>query len=236
MGSRGAKTACSFCGCFAKGFDAVPISYELIAVHVDPGFDGESADRLEAFFKQEGFRYEIIRTDHGPRAHGPENRENPCFLCARLRRSVLFSKARELGCPKIALGHNQDDIIETFFMNICYGAQVAGMMPRQEFFGGEITLIRPFALVPAQSILRVCKNLGLPIGADKLSFGCEKPKDGNPQYARWPFQEKFQGSGKYLPCNEQHQPRIPAKGTSGQGEAGLAQRAADVVTAKTRLS
>jgi tRNA 2-thiocytidine biosynthesis protein TtcA len=76
---------------------------------------------------------------------------------------VLFKKARELGCPKIALGHNQDDIIETFFMNICYGAQVAGMMPKQEFFGGEITLIRPLALVPAQSILRVCKNLGLPI-------------------------------------------------------------------------
>jgi tRNA 2-thiocytidine biosynthesis protein TtcA len=141
----------------------IPISYELIAVYVDPGFDTESGDRLETFFKQQGFRYEIIRTDHGQRAHGPENRENPCFLCARLRRSVLFKKARELGCSKIALGHNQDDMIETFFINICYGAQVAGMMPKQEFFGGELTVIRPLALVPAQSILRVCKNLGLPI-------------------------------------------------------------------------
>jgi tRNA 2-thiocytidine biosynthesis protein TtcA len=54
-------------------------------------------------------------------------------------------------------------MIETFFLNICYGAQVAGMMPKQEFFGGEITLIRPLALVPAQSILKVCKNLELPI-------------------------------------------------------------------------
>ncbi len=141
----------------------VPIKYELIAVHVDPGFDEESADLLEDFFKREGFRYEMIRTDHGPRAHGPENRENPCFLCARLRRSALFRKARELGCKKIALGHNQDDMIETFFINICYGAQVAGMVPRQEFFGGEIIVIRPLALVPAKSILRVCKNLGLPI-------------------------------------------------------------------------
>jgi tRNA 2-thiocytidine biosynthesis protein TtcA len=54
-------------------------------------------------------------------------------------------------------------MIETFLMNICYGAQVAGMMPKQKFFEGEITVVRPLALVPAQSILRACKNLGLPI-------------------------------------------------------------------------
>ncbi|MFZ0945702.1 MAG: ATP-binding protein [Syntrophobacteraceae bacterium] len=163
VGVSGGKDSMLLLWLLRERLRRVPVSYELIAVHVDPGFDRESADRLEAFFKQEGFRYEIIRTDHGPRAHGPENRENPCFLCARLRRSVLFRKALELGCPKIALGHNQDDIIETFFMNICYGAQVAAMMPKQEFFGGEITVIRPLALVPAQSILRVGKNLGLPI-------------------------------------------------------------------------
>ena len=163
VGVSGGKDSMLLLWLLRERLQRVPISYELTAVYVDPGFDTESADRLEAFFKQEGFRYEIIRTDHGPRAHGPENRENPCFLCSRLRRSALFRKARELGCPKIALGHNQDDMIETFFINICYGAQVAGMLPKQEFFGGELTVIRPFALVPAQSILRVCKNLGLPI-------------------------------------------------------------------------
>jgi tRNA 2-thiocytidine biosynthesis protein TtcA len=105
----------------------VPISYELVAVHVDPGFDNETSDSLESYFIREGFRYEIIKTDYGVRAHGPENRENPCFLCARLRRSALFKKAGELGCSKLAMGHNQDDMIETFFLNICYGAQVAGM-------------------------------------------------------------------------------------------------------------
>lgn len=141
----------------------VPISYELFAVHVDPGFDNETADRLESWFVREGFQYEIIKTDYGVRAHGPENRENPCFLCARLRRSALFKKARELGCRKLALGHNQDDMLETFFINICYGAQVAGMVPRQEFFGGEIVVIRPLVLVPVQSILRVCENLGIPV-------------------------------------------------------------------------
>ncbi len=167
VGVSGGKDSMLLLWMLRQRLRRVPISYELVAVYVDPGFDTESAGRLETFFRREGFRYEIIRTDHGPKAHGPENRENPCFLCARMRRSALFKTARELGCSKIALGHNQDDIIETFFMNICYGAQVAGMMPKQPFFGGEITIIRPFALIPEQSILRVCENLGLPIVQSK---------------------------------------------------------------------
>lgn len=145
----------------------IPISYEIIAVHVDPGFDPESNGILEDYFIREGFQYEIIRTDHGIRAHGPENRENPCFLCARLRRNTLFRKARELGCHKIAFGHNQDDLIETLLINMCYGAQVAGMVPRQEFFGGEIVAIRPLALLSAPIILKMGKRLGLPVVASK---------------------------------------------------------------------
>ena len=141
----------------------IPIRYDLTAVHVDPGFDATVGDRLEGFFLKEGFDYRIIRTDHGLRAHGPENRENPCFLCARLRRTTLFREARDLNCPKIALGHTQDDLIETFFINICYGAQTATMVPKQLFFGGEITVIRPLALVPAAKIERLCRRLGLPI-------------------------------------------------------------------------
>lgn len=141
----------------------IPIGYELTAVFVDPGFDPSACHRLEAFFIKEGFDYRIIRTDHGLRAHSPENRENPCFLCSRLRRTTLFRMARDLNCRKIALGHNQDDLIETFFINICYGGQVAGMVPKQLFFGGEITVIRPLALVPAAKAERLCRRLELPV-------------------------------------------------------------------------
>lgn len=143
-----------------------PITYNLVAVHVDPGFDSESSKRLEEFFIGEQFKYEIIRTDHGIRAHSPENRENPCFLCARLRRKALFQKAKELGCKKIALGHNQDDFIETFFINICYAGQVAAILPKQPFFGGEVTVIRPLAMTPAGKVERAVKKLGLPLLAN----------------------------------------------------------------------
>jgi tRNA 2-thiocytidine biosynthesis protein TtcA len=141
----------------------VPIHYELVAAHIDPGFDPEPAAQLEAFFQQEGFTYRILTTDYGVRAHSPENRENPCFWCARLRRVALFNIAKELGCGKIAFGHNQDDFIETFFLNICYSGQVAGIVPYQPFFGGAVVVIRPLALVPAAKLERLRDHLGLPV-------------------------------------------------------------------------
>jgi len=170
----------------------VPIDYELVAVHVDPGFDCESADSLEAFLQREKFDYEVIRTDHGVRAHSSENRENPCFLCARLRRTSLFRKAQELGCRKIAFGHNQDDFIETFFINICYGAQVAGMLPRQTFFGGEVTVIRPLALVPATKIERLCRRLGLPV----IASCCPSASTNKRQQIRSLLAELYRGNSK----------------------------------------
>jgi tRNA 2-thiocytidine biosynthesis protein TtcA len=139
-----------------------PVHYDLVAVHVDLGFDPQPAAELEDFFRQEGFDYRLRATDFGIRAHGPDNRENPCFWCARLRRAELFRLAQELNCNKIAFGHNQDDFIETFFINICYGGQVSTMMPRQAFFDGAITVIRPLALVAAEKLERMRERLGLP--------------------------------------------------------------------------
>lgn len=141
----------------------IPIHYELTALHVDLGFDPEPAARLEAFFRAEGFAHRIIKTDHGIRAHREENRENPCFLCARLRRATLFRAADEAGCGKIAFGHNRDDFIETFLINIFYGGQVSGMLPKQPFFAGKITVIRPLALFSADRVERFSRRFDLPV-------------------------------------------------------------------------
>jgi tRNA 2-thiocytidine biosynthesis protein TtcA len=223
VGVSGGKDSMLLLWLLRERLRRVPIGYELIAVHIDPGFDTESADRLEAFFKQEGFRYEIIRTDHGPRAHGAANHENPCFLCARLRRAALFRKANELGCPKIALGHNQDDLIETFFINICYGAQVSGMLPKQEFFAGEITVIRPFALVPSRSILRVCTDLGLPVVPTKCPSAVKSRRTEIRDMLDGLFRKnsKVRGNIYHAMSNvnlEYLPPRLPARGRRGDRE------------------
>jgi len=146
----------------------VPIKYSITAVHVDPGFGADSADLLEAFFVEHGFSYRIIRTEIGLKAHGPENRENPCFLCARLRRKILFDLAAETGSNKIAFGHHKDDLIETFFLNVFYGASISTMTPVQEFFEGKLTIIRPLFMLDESRIRKFAASMNLP----EINLGC----------------------------------------------------------------
>ena len=146
----------------------VPIQYRITAVHVDPGFGAGSAESMEAYFSKHAFEYRVIRSNIGPKAHGPENRENPCFLCSRLRRKLMFEKAAEIGCNRIAFGHHKDDLIETFFLNIFYGASISTMLPVQELFKGRLTVIRPFYLVDENLLRRFAESMDWP----EINLGC----------------------------------------------------------------
>jgi tRNA 2-thiocytidine biosynthesis protein TtcA len=90
-----------------------------------------------------------------------------------LRRKRLFEIADRLGCTKLALGHNKDDIIETLFLNICYAGEISTMVPRQEFFGGRFTVIRPLAMVEEKHIHRFAQAREFP----RFSNPC--PSAGN---------------------------------------------------------
>jgi tRNA 2-thiocytidine biosynthesis protein TtcA len=140
----------------------VPINYRLTAVHVDPGFGGDSGRKLEAFFSEHRFDFRIISSNIGPRAHGVGNRENPCFLCSRLRRNLLFELAAEMGCNRLALGHHKDDLIETFFLNVFYGAAISTMLPVQQLFGGRLAVIRPLYRVDEDTIRRYAQSMRWP--------------------------------------------------------------------------
>ncbi|MBL0731371.1 MAG: tRNA 2-thiocytidine(32) synthetase TtcA [Desulfosarcina sp.] len=139
------------------------IDYELVAVFIDPGFDDQFGKTIETYCKVNGFHLIIDSTDHGRQAHSPENRENPCFLCSRLRRKRLFEIAEKYGCKKIALGHHKDDIIETLFINICYAGEIGTMVPSQSFFKGKFQIIRPLAFIEQKTISRFAKELNFPV-------------------------------------------------------------------------
>ncbi|OPX35125.1 MAG: tRNA 2-thiocytidine(32) synthetase TtcA [Desulfobacteraceae bacterium 4484_190.2] len=156
----------------------VPIDYSITAVHVDPGFGGNSADQMTSFFLANGFEFRVIKSDIGPKSHGPQNRENPCFLCSRLRRKLLFQMAEEVGCNRIAFGHHKDDLIETFFLNVFYGASISTMMPVQSLFGGKLTVIRPFYLVDEDIISRYAQLMDWPeISLDCPTAGSSKREE-----------------------------------------------------------
>ncbi len=141
----------------------VPVKFKLFPIYIDPGFEGGPADVINDYGRQLGFDVRIEYTDGGLVAHSDKNRENPCFLCSRLRRKRLFEVARELDCGKLALAHNKDDLIETLFLNICYAGEIRTMVPCQPFFKGKLTVIRPLAYADEDALRRFAVEMRWPI-------------------------------------------------------------------------
>jgi tRNA 2-thiocytidine biosynthesis protein TtcA len=165
VGVSGGKDSLTLLHLLNERRNRIPIHYELIPVHIDLGFDTGRAEILKDLFESKDLSYRIEFTDIGKRANSSENRENPCFLCSWERRKRLFHLAHHFKCNKIALGHHQDDIIETFLLNIFYSAEISAMLPLQTLFKGKITLIRPLALLEEKRIERFAREKGLPFGA-----------------------------------------------------------------------
>ncbi len=146
----------------------IPITYDLVAVYVELGFSDDTRSKLEHFLTTNGFNFSIIETEFGLLAHGTENRENPCFLCSRLRRKAIFEKAAELECNKVAFGHHKDDIIETFFLNLFFAGSISTLQPFQELFDGKLIIIRPLYLLNTSTIKKYAEEMGFPA----LDSGC----------------------------------------------------------------
>jgi tRNA(Ile)-lysidine synthase TilS/MesJ len=140
--------------------------YTLIPIHVMAATDmdcGAQADipALKAWLDRLGIEYHLV---HAEEAKGVTRRPNqsPCFYCAWRRRKALFAKAQELGCNKLALAHNADDVAQTTLLNLFYQGTLTTMLPRVPLFEGRLTLIRPLAYVPEKEIVRYAQESGLP--------------------------------------------------------------------------
>ncbi|MBG0777752.1 MAG: tRNA 2-thiocytidine biosynthesis protein TtcA [Desulfovibrionaceae bacterium] len=145
----------------------VPFAFELMVLHVNPGFDPANHAPLAAWLAREGLPGHLEVTDHGPRAHSEENRKNsPCFFCCWHRRKRLFELCRSYGLTHLALGHNTEDLVGTFFMNIFQTGRVDGMAHSEPLFDGELTIIRPLLWLDKETITRACRQWELPVWAN----------------------------------------------------------------------
>ena len=142
----------------------VPFSFSLMALHVNPGFAPESHLPMTRWLEEEGIASHIDVTDHGLRAHSEENRkDSACFYCAMLRRKRLFELCRDYRLTHLAFGHNADDLVSTFFMNLFQNGRVEGMSMREPFFGGSLMVIRPLMLLEKSVISKAAKAWDFPV-------------------------------------------------------------------------
>ncbi len=142
----------------------VPFRFDFMALHLNPGFAPDSHAPLAEWLKDNKVAGHVELTDHGLRAHSDQNRKkSACFLCAMLRRTRLFELCRQYGLTHLAFGHNADDLVSTFFLNLCQTGRVAGMSAKEPFFEGRLMVIRPLLMVEKALIAKAVKQWGLPV-------------------------------------------------------------------------
>ena len=127
--------------------------FELVFLVMDPGYNKKNRELIEKNAKLLNIPINIFESDIFENVVNIE--KSPCYICARMRRGHLYSKAKQLGCNKIALGHHYDDVIETILMGMLYSGQFQTMMPKLHSTNFEgIDLIRPMYLIREKDIIR----------------------------------------------------------------------------------
>ena len=141
-----------------------PVSFELVAVNIDSGYPGYQTKVIEAFLSDNGFTYQMVPTEHY--AIIQEKRRpgsSYCSICARLKRGSLYEAARTLGCNKLALGHHQDDFIETLLLNQFFVGSLKSMAASMLADNGVTTVIRPLVYAPEADIISFSQRAALPV-------------------------------------------------------------------------
>ena len=151
-----------------------PISFSIIGVTVDSGYDGYRHDLISKTCEARGWEYRIVHTEIGETIEDLLAADaTPCSLCARFRRGVLYRLATEVGASKIALGHHLDDFIETLLLNLFFAGSLKAMPARLVSDNGEHVVIRPLVGVTEAEARSYAKASELPI------IGCCCPACGD---------------------------------------------------------
>ncbi len=150
-----------------------PKHFTLEAITVSLGLAGAQYDNIKNFCNQLAVPCTVVNTEIGQIIFQERQEKNPCSLCAKMRKGALNECADTLGCNKVALGHNKDDIVETFFMSLFYEGRIHCFSPVSYLDRKKLYCIRPLMYVPEYE----CKNLIQQYNLNIVKNPC--PADGN---------------------------------------------------------
>ncbi len=137
--------------------------FELEAITVSLGLPNANYDDIQHFCDEIGVNYTVVNTDIGQIIFEERKEKNPCSLCAKMRKGALNDMAEQLNCNKVALGHNKDDIVETFFMSLFYEGRIHCFSPVSFLDRKQIYSIRPLMYVPEMEIKGFIQKNGISI-------------------------------------------------------------------------
>ena len=163
VGVSGGKDSLALLYGLAKLRDFYPKKFKLSAVTLSMGYEEMNFDRVAQLCESLDVKYVLKETDIAQILFEIRKETNPCSLCAKMRRGALHDAARELGSHKVALGHHNDDALETFMLSLVYEGRVNCFSPVTYLDRKDITLIRPMLYAPESYIAGFAKRYDLPV-------------------------------------------------------------------------
>ncbi len=140
-----------------------PKHFELEAIMVSLGFEGMDVSRIKALCEELDVRFTVVETDIYDVVFNVRKEENPCSLCAKMRKGAFNEEAKKLGCNKSAYAHHRDDVIETALMSLIYEGHFYCFAPVTYLDRMDITLIRPLIYVNERDIIGFRNAYDLPV-------------------------------------------------------------------------
>lgn len=172
VGVSGGKDSLALLCALAKLSEFYPERFEVVGLTLEMGY-GADFSEVQKLCADLGIEYHIKQTNIKEVVFDIRKETNPCSLCANMRRGALNTFAKEHGCNKIALGHHNDDVLETFFLSMFYEGRVSCFEPVTYLDRIDITLIRPMIYVRERDIKGAARNNSLPVVYNPC------PADGN---------------------------------------------------------
>ena len=140
-----------------------PKSFEIMGITVSLGFDNFDLSEVGSFFDTLQVPFYVCNTQIAQIIFEERKESNPCSLCSKMRKGALYEEAKKMGCTKIALGHNKDDINETLLMSLFYEERIHTMAPVTYMDQVDLHIIRPLIYAPEKDIRGFVKKEGLPV-------------------------------------------------------------------------
>lgn len=140
-----------------------PESFRLCAVTVDLGWDNLELGRISSLCRDKNIPYHIVKTDIAKIVFEERREDNPCSLCAKMRKGALNQALVQLGCNKVAYAHHRDDVVETLFMSLLYEGRLHTFSPVTHLDKTDITVIRPLLYMNEADVIGFVNKYAVPV-------------------------------------------------------------------------